>query len=259
MAGRNEMKTNKNTREDASPLWPFLKYSYIIMKHGKKYVEAKKLIDNTKAYPLAEAVALAKKVSYSKFGGSLEITIKTTANPKFNDQAIRTTTVLPNGTGKNKKIAVFIGDERQKEAKDAGADIVGYEDLLTKIKNNEIDFDILITAAELIRELAPVAKTLGPKWLMPSPKAGTLTPNIETAVEEFKKGKMEFKLDKTGNIHAIMGKIDFDDAKLVENIESFIKTIEDNKPSGVKGKLIKKIVISPSMWPGIQVEYLGNK
>lgn len=133
------------------------------MKHGKKYVEAKKLIDNTKAYPLAEAVALAKKVSYSKFGGSLEITIKTTANPKFNDQAIRTTTVLPNGTGKNKKIAVFIGDERQKEAKDAGADIVGYEDLLTKIKNNEIDFDILITAAELIRELAPVAKTLGPK------------------------------------------------------------------------------------------------
>ena len=229
------------------------------MKHGKKYVEARKLVDSSKAYPIAEAVALVKKVSFAKFGGSVEIAIKTNANPKYNDQNLRTTTVLPNGSGKSKKIAVYVGDERQKEAKAAGADIVGYEDLLANIKNGEINFDILITPAELIRELAPVAKTLWPKWLMPSPKAGTVTANIGAAVEEFKKGKMEFKLDKTGNIHAIMWKLSFDEDKIVENIESFIKVIENNKPSGVKGKLIKKIVIAPSMGPGVQVEYLGTK
>jgi len=236
----------------------FIKY-IIIMKHGKKYVEAKKLIDSSKAYSIAEAVTLAKKVSYAKFGWSLEIAIKTNANPKYNDQNLRTTTVLPNGSWKSKRIAVYVGDERQKEAKVAWADIVGYEDLLANIKNGEIDFDILITPAELIRELAPVAKTLWPKWLMPSPKAGTVTANIWATVEEFKKGKMEFKLDKTGNIHAIMWKLSFDENKLVENIESFIKVVEDNKPSGIKWKLIKKIVIAPSMGPGIQIEYINNK
>lgn len=204
------------------------------MKHGKKYIEAKKLIDVTKAYPIKEAVTLAKKASYSKFGGSLEIAMKTNANPKYNDQNLRTTTVLPHGTGKSKRIAVFVNDERQKDAKNAGADIVGYEELLTKIKSEQMDFDILITSPELIKELASVAKTLGPKGLMPSPKAGTVNADIASAVTEFKKGKMEFKLDKTGNIHAIMGKISFDDQKLIENIESFIKSVEDNKPSGVK-------------------------
>lgn len=229
------------------------------MKHWKKYQEAVKLVDKLKSYPVAEAVALAKKVSYSKFGGSMEIAIKTSANPKYNDQILRTTTVLPHGTGKSKKIAVFINDEREKEAKAAGADIVGYEDLLLDIKNGKFEFEILITAPEMIRELAPVAKALGPKGLMPSPKAGTVTANIWAAVEEFKKGKMEFRLDKTGNIHATMGSMRFDEAKLVENIEAFIKVVEANKPSGVKGKLIKKITISPTMGPGITIEYTGGR
>lgn len=229
------------------------------MKHGKKYQEASKLVDKSKAYPVAEAVELVKKVKYSKFDGSVEIAIKTNANPKYNDQNLRTTTVLPHGNGKSVRIAVFIGDERQKEAKDAGADIVGYEDLLADIKAGKFDFDILITAAEMIRELAPVAKALGPKGLMPSPKAGTVTANIGESVAEFKKGKMEFKLDKTGNIHACVGKLSFDDNKIAENIEAFIKAVEDNKPTGVKGKLIKKVVIAPTMGPGVQVEYTGNK
>jgi len=223
-------------------------------KHGKKYNEVKKLIDSNKAYPIAEAIALAKKVSTSKFDGTLEIAISTNANPKYNDQMIRATTVLPHWTWKSKKIAVFINDERSKEAEKAGADIVAYETLLEDIKNEKLNFDILITVPELIRELAPVAKSLGPKGLMPSPKAGTITQNISEAVTEFKKGKMEFKLDKTWNIHASIWKVSFDDNKLLENIEAFLKAIENNKPTWVKGKLIKKIVISPSMWPGVQLE-----
>ncbi len=229
------------------------------MKHGKKYQEAVKLLDKQKNYPIAEAVELAKKVSYSKFGGSLEIAIKTSANPKYNDQTMRATTVLPHGTWKSKKIAVFVNDERQKEAKSAGADIVWYEELLADIKNGKLDFEILITAPEMIRELAPVAKALGPKGLMPSPKAGTVTTNIGATVEEFKKWKIEFRLDKTGNIHATMGSLNFDNNKLVENIESFIKVIEDHKPSGVKGKLIKKITIAPTMGPGVSIEYTGGR
>lgn len=226
--------------------------------HGKKYNEAKKLIDSNKAYAIAEAVILAKKVSTSKFDGTLEIAISTNANPKYNDQMIRATTVLPHGIGKSKKIAVFINDDRAKEAEKSGADIVWYETLLEDIKNEKLNFDILITVPELIRELAPVAKFLGPKGLMPSPKAGTITQSIGDSVTEFKKGKMEFKLDKTGNIHASIGKVSFDDKKLIENIEAFLQAIDNNKPTGVKGRFIKKIVISPSMWPGIQIEYAGK-
>jgi len=225
-------------------------------KHGKKYDEAKKLIDKNKVYSITEAVKLTKWVNYTKFDNTLDIAIKTNANPKYNDQVLRATTVLPHGTGKTKKIAVFINDEREKDAKNAGADIIGYETLLENIKTGKFDFDILITVPELIRELATVAKILGPKGLMPSPKAGTVTQNLGTTVEEFKKGKMEFRLDKTGNIHASVGKLSFDDNKLVENIKAFLQAVESNKPSWVKGKLIKKIVISPSMGPGIQIDHI---
>jgi len=223
-------------------------------KHGKKYNEAHKLIAKNKVYSISECLDLIQKISYSKFDWSVDIAIKTNANPKYNDQNIRATTVLPHSIGKSKKIAVYVGDERQKDAKAAWADIVGYETLLEDIKNEKFDFDILITVPELIRELAPVAKKLGPKWLMPSPKAGTITTNIKEAVEEFKKGKMEFRLDKTGNIHASIGKVSFDSKILEDNIVALLKAINNNKPTGVKGKLIKKIVISPSMGPAIQIQ-----
>jgi len=223
-------------------------------KQGKKYQVSKKLVDKSKIYSIEEGIKLLKETSFTKFDETVEIAIKTNANPKYNDQMIRATTVLPHGIGKSKKIAVFVGDEKQQEAKDAWADIVEYKTLLNDIKNGKINFDILITTPELIRELATVAKVLGPKGLMPSPKAGTLTQNIKTTVEEFKKWKMEFRLDKTGNIHAVVWKVSFDQKKLEENIESFIKTIFRNKPTGIKGKLIKKIVISSTMGPGIQIE-----
>lgn len=221
-------------------------------KHGKKYVESAKNVDSTKAYPLSEAVALLKKSGYTKFDGSVEIAVKTNADAKYNDQMMRGTTILPHGTGKTKKIAVFTNDE--KTAKEAWADIAGTEVLLNDIKAGKFDFDILLTTPELIRDLAPVAKQLGPKGLMPSPKAGTVVGNIAQAVAEFKKGKIEFKLDKTGNINASVGKISFTEAQIEENIKSFLKALEDNKPSGVKGKLIKKIFIAPTMGPGIQIE-----
>lgn len=229
--------------------------SYIIMKHGKKYVEVKKLVEKTKLYPLAEAIELLRKVNYAKFDAGIELAVKTNANPKYNDQMLRATTILPHGTGKTKKVAVFITEDKADEARKAGADIAGYENLLADIKAGKTDFDVLITTPELIRELAPVAKQLGPKGLMPSPKAGTVTLNVAQAVEETKKGKIEFRLDKTGNVHALVGKLSFDNTKLIENIESLMKAIEENKPTGVKGKLVKKVVVATTMSPGVQVEY----
>ena len=227
-------------------------------KHGKKYNEGKKTFDSQKAYSVNEAVELIKKLNYVKFDSTIEIAIKTGANPKFNDQMIRATTILPNGTGKTQKIAVFVNDDKLEEAKKAGADIVGSETLITDIKNWKFDFDILVTTPDSIRNLAPIAKLLGPKGLMPSPKAGTVTTDIKTTVEEFKKGKIEFRLDKTGNIHAGVGKMSFDEKMIVGNIESLLQTIEENRPTGVKGKLIHKVVVSSTMSPGIVIDYKGK-
>ena len=220
-------------------------------KHGKKYRESAKTVDSTKAYAIAEAVALLKKSGYTKFDGSVEIAVKTNADAKYNDQMMRGTTILPHGTGKSKRIAVFTADEA--EAKKAWADVAGTESLLADIKAGKFDFDVLLTTPDHIRDLAPVAKQLGPKWLMPSPKAGTVVVNIPQAVAEFKKWKMEFKLDKTGNINAAVGRLSFTEAQIEENIKAFLKALEDNKPTGVKGKLIKKVFIAPTMGPGIRI------
>lgn len=225
----------------------------IMAKAPKKYTEAKKLIPAGKQFTVEEAVDLAKKVSYAKFGGSIEIAIKTVANPKYNDQMLRGTTVLPHGTGKKQRIAVFVSEDKVDEVKKLGADIVGNATLVNDIKAGKIDFDVLVTTPEMIRDLAPVAKQLGPKGLMPSPKAGTVSQNLAQTIDELQKGRIEFKLDKTGNVHGIIGKVSFDSAKLVDNINAFIKAVEDHKPTGVKGKLIQKIVIAPTMGPGVQI------
>lgn len=225
------------------------------MKHGKKYRAIAKSIEMLKAYPLEEAVQLVKKASTSKFVGSVEIAIKTFANPKYNDQMLRGTTVLPHGTGKTVKIAVFVWDDQQEDAKKAGADIVGYQDLLKKIEGGEIDFDIIVTTNEYIRDMSKVAKVLGPKGMMPSPKAGTVTSNLKETIGEIKKGRVEFKLDKTGNVHCVVGKLNFTEDQLKENVEALLKALEENKPSGIKGKLVKKVVLAPTMGPGVMVAY----
>ncbi len=222
-------------------------------KKGKKFKEAKAKVTVEHQYPLAEAITLVKEVSYSKFVGTLELHIWTNANPKYNDQILRWTVVLPNGTGKKVRVAAFVGDEARDDATKAWADLVGNKELITAIEKGEMDFDILVTTADQMRDLAKVAKQLGPKGLMPSPKAGTVTANLAKTIDELKKGRVEYKLDKTGNIHLAIGKLDFSDEQLVENVQSILTSMEENKPSWVKGNLIKKIVLAPTMGPGVQV------
>ncbi len=224
-------------------------------KHWKKYQEALKLIDKTKRYSIDEAVDLVKKVAYTKFPASVEVHIKTNADPRYQDQMIRGTVVLPHGTWKQVKVAAFVSDDKINLAKEAGADIVGNEDLLKKIENWEIDFDVLVTTPDMMRELAKVAKILWPKWLMPSPKAGTVSPKIDEVIKEIKKWRVEFKLDKWWNIHVVIWKVDFTPQQLKENFEALIKAIEDVKPEWIKGKLFKNISIAPTMGPGIKIAF----
>lgn len=222
-------------------------------KKSKKYIEMSKLVDKKKQYTISEASELVTKIGYTKFVPSIDIAIKTFANPKYNDQVIRATTSLPHGNGKTVKVAVYTTDDKVEELKKAGADIAGSADLLGDIEKGNMNFDILITSPDLMKDLAKVAKSLGPKGLMPNPKAGTVAVDLVSAISEIKKGRFEFKLDKTGNIHATVGKSDFSPEHLAENIEAFIVAINAHKPAGVKGKLIKKIVIAPTMGPGIAI------
>lgn len=223
------------------------------MKHGKKFLEAKKLVELGKVYDIKEAVALVKKVSYSKFEWTMELTIKTSADPKYNDQMMRGTIVLPHGTGKTVRVAAFVSDDKVDDSKKAWADRAGNIDLIKDIESGKIDFDVLITTPDMIKDLAKVAKALWPKWLMPSAKTGTITNNISDTIDEIKKWRIEYKLDKTGNIQLWVGKLWFSDDKLVDNISTVIKILEENKPAAIKNKLFKKVVIAPTMWPGVLI------
>ncbi len=225
------------------------------MAHGKKYKAVRDLINPEQKYSIEEAITLVKKGSYSKFTGMLNIAVKTFADPKYNDQQIRAVTSLPHGVGKTVKIAVYVSDDKVSMAKDAGADIAGNSSLLADIEKGKIDFDILLTTPDMIKDMAKVAKMLGPKGLMPSPKAGTVTMDLPATINEVKKGRIEFRMDKTGNIHSGIGKLSFSDEQLADNVKAFLKALEENKPAGVKGKLIKKVVLSPTMGPGVQLEY----
>lgn len=224
-------------------------------KKGKQYTAMKAKVEANKKYPLAEAVTLVKEVSYSKFDWSVELHVKTAANPKYNDQMIRGTVALPHGTGKTVRVAAFVSDDKRDDAKSAWADIIGNADLLSQIEKGTIDFDVLVTSGDMMRDLAKVAKILWPKGLMPSPKAGTVSNNIASTIDEIKKWRVEFKLDKTGNIHLSVWKTNFSDDQLVENVSVLMKSLTENKPSWIKGKLIKKVVLAPTMGPSVQIEW----
>lgn len=225
------------------------------MAYGKKYKQVKELVQAEQKYSISDAIALIKKVSYSKFVGTLNIAVKTFADPKYNDQQIRGTAILPHGTGKTVKIAAYVSDDAIAQAKQAGADIAGNADIIKDIEAGKIGFDVLITTPDMMRELAKVAKILWPKGIMPSPKAGTVTQDIVATIDEVKKWRIEFRIDKTGNVHAALGKLSFDDEKLEENVTSFMKALEEHKPAGIKGKLVKKVVLSPTMGPGVAIEW----
>ena len=203
---------------------------------------------------LEEAIAILKETSTTKFVETVELHANLNIDPKYADQQLRTTVTLPNGVGKQLKIAVLTNDENFQEAEDAGANIIGNTDLIEDITQGNIDFDLLIATPNMMPKLAKLGRVLGPKGLMPSPKSGTVTSTLKATITEFKKGKFEYKADKTGVLHVSFGKVDFTDLQLIENLQALYRSIEQNRPSGVKGKYFKSLFICTTMGPSLKVD-----
>lgn len=224
-------------------------------KASKKYVEASSKVDKNALYSIEEAIKLVKETSITKFDGTVEVAIKLNVDPKKADQQLRGSLVLPNGTGKTKRILVIAKGAAAEAAKNAGADFVGDTDMIEKIqKENWFDYDVIIATPEMMPELGKIGKVLGPKGLMPNPKTGTVTPNPVKTIEDIQKGMVEFRTDSYGNIHTIIGKVSFDDNKLAENLTYAINAISKLKPATVKGKFITNISIASTMGPGIRLD-----
>lgn len=223
-------------------------------RHGRLYVEASKSVDKDKLYTPEEAVKLVKSLSKRKFDETVEIAMNLNIDTTKSDQQVRSSFTLPNGTGKTKKVLV-VTKTKADEAKEAGADYVGDEDMIEKIvKENWFDFDTMVATPEMMVSLGKIGKILGPKGLMPNPKTGTVTVNVKDAIANIRKGMVEYRADSNGNVHAIVGKVSFDEDKLTENLVAFIKEVIKNKPSGVKGTFVKNISISSTMGPGVKID-----
>jgi large subunit ribosomal protein L1 len=222
-------------------------------KAGKNYKKAVASRED-KPYRLDEAVPLLKNIAFAKFNETVEISMKLGVNPKHADQMVRGTVVLPNGLGKSKSVVVIASGEKVKEAQDAGADEVGGDDIVERITGGWMDFDAVVATPDMMRSVGKLGKILGPRGLMPNPKTGTVTFDVATAVKEIKAGKVEFRVDKTGIIHAPCGKIQFDEKNLYENIQALIDAVVRAKPATSKGKYIRSIYLSSTMSPGIQVD-----
>ncbi len=225
------------------------------MKKGKKYTEATKKIEKNKLYTKEEAVKLVKETSVCNFDASVEVAMRLNLDTKKADQQLRGAVVLPKGTGKTKKVLVIAKGEAAKAAKEAGADYVGDTDMLDKItKENWFDFDVMIATPDMMPALGKIGRILGPKGLMPNPKSGTVTVDTKKAVEEVKKGRVEYRTDSYGNVHAAIGKVSFKDEDLLENLNAFVSLIVKSKPSVVKGTYVKNISVSSTMGPGVKVD-----
>ena len=224
-------------------------------KKSKKYTEALSKIEKGKLYSLEEAVKLVKETSVSTFDGTVEIAVRLNLDTKKNDQQVRGAIVLPHGTGKTKKVLVLAKGDAAKAATDAGADYVGDVDMITKIeKENWFDFDVIIATPEMMPMLGKLGKVLGPKGLMPNPKTGTVTMDTKKAVEDVKKGRVEYRTDSYANVHALVGKVSFDDEKLVDNVKAFMDVIIKSKPQAAKGIYLKGVSLASTMGPGIKVD-----
>ena len=225
------------------------------MKKGKKYLEAKKLVEKGKLYTASEAAKLVKETSVTNFDSSVELVMRLNLDTKKADQQLRGAVVLPNGTGKTKKVLVLAKGDAAKAATEAGADYVGDMDLVNKIeKENWFDFDVMIATPDMMPVLGKLGKVLGPKGLMPNPKTGTVTLDTAKAVNDVKKGRVEYRTDSYGNVAVIVGKVSFTEEKLVENINAFVSLILKSKPAAVKGEYVKNISISSTMGPGIKID-----
>ena len=224
------------------------------MKRGKKYVEAAKAIDRATLYDVADAVALVKKTAVAKFDETIEAHIRTGCDGRHADQQIRGAVVLPHGTGKKVRILVFAKDAKAEEAKTAGADYVGGEELIPKIQNeNWFEFDVVVATPDMMGVVGRLGRVLGPKGLMPNPKAGTVTMDVTKAVQEIKAGKIEYRLDKTNIIHVPVGKASFTEEQLADNFQTLIDAINKARPAAVKGQYLKSVVLTSTMGPGVKV------
>ena len=225
------------------------------MKKGKKYAAASSKIDKTKSYTKEEAIKLVKETATAKFDSTVEVAIKLNLDTKKADQQLRGSFVLPNGTGKTKKVLVIAKGEAANAAKNAGADYVGDTDMIEKIQNeNWFDFDVIVATPDMMAQLGRIGRVLGPKGLMPNPKTGTVTMNTAKAVEDIKKGMVSYKTDSFGNVHTIIGKVSFTDEQLLENLTYVFNTIVKAKPSTVKGNYIENISVASTMGPGIKLD-----
>ena len=223
-------------------------------KKSKKMQEALKKVDATKAYSVEEAVALAKDTNIAKFDATVEVAYKLNVDPKKADQQIRGAVVLPNGTGKTQTVLVFAKGEKAKEAEAAGADFVGDDDMVAKIQGGWFDFDVVVATPDMMATVGKLGRVLGPKGLIPNPKTGTVTMDVTKAVEEVKAGKVTYRVDKAGNIHVPIGKVSFDNEKLVENFNTINDVLLKAKPSTAKGQYIKNISVTTTFGPGIHVD-----
>ncbi|MFJ7367597.1 50S ribosomal protein L1 [Peribacillus frigoritolerans] len=223
-------------------------------KKGKKYLEAAKLVEVSKAYAVTEAIEVAKKANFAKFDATVEVAFRLGVDPKKADQQIRGAVVLPNGTGKTQRVLVFAKGEKAKEAEAAGADYVGESDYINKIQQGWFEFDVIVATPDMMGEVGKLGRVLGPKGLMPNPKTGTVTFDVTKAVNEIKAGKVEYRVDKAGNIHAPIGKVSFEDAKLVENFTTIYDTLMKVKPAAAKGTYMKNVSVTTTMGPGVKVD-----
>ena len=223
------------------------------MKRSKKYIQAAALIEKGKKYSAAEACELAKKTTLVKYDATIRVSFSLNVDPRQADQQIRGAMVLPNGTGRSQKVLVVTQGAKAAEAQAAGADYVGDKEILDKIKGGWFDFDIIVATPDMMGELGKLGKILGPKGLMPNPKTGTVTPNVSQAVQEIKKGKVEYRVDKEGNINCMIGKSSFDTEKLVENYNALYNQLIKLRPAAVKGNYINSITLSSNMGPAIRV------
>ena len=225
-----------------------------MVKRSKRFNQILEKVDTDKVYSIREAVETLKDIPHPKFDETVEVSCKLNVDPKKSDQMVRGSVVLPHGLGKKVKVLVFAKGEKEKEAQAAGADYVGNEDLIAKIQSGWLDFDVAIATPDMMREVGKLGKILGPRGLMPSPKVGTVTENLEKAIKEAKSGKLDFKVDRTGVVNVGIGKISFPVDHLVENINTFIDALYRAKPTSAKGQYIKKMVISTTMGPGLKID-----
>lgn len=225
-------------------------------KHGKKYEEASKLIDKAAQYEVSEAIELVKKTATAKFDETVEVAFKLGVDPRQSDQMIRGAVVLPNGTGKTQTVLVFAKGEKAKEAEAAGADFVGADDIVAKIQGGWFDFDVAIATPDMMGVVGKIGRLLGPKGLMPNPKTGTVTMDVTKAINDVKAGKIEYRVDKTGIIHAPIGKASFEQAKLEENFKTLCDVLIKAKPASSKGQYIRSVTVSSTMGPGVKINPL---